>query len=167
MKKFLSVLLAVVMTFSLSSIAFAAEDTSNSIPEDATRHTIELNLAPGENSIEVGTNENGVAPCVWGDPSMSIIDNHSAYTSSFYLTDKYFAYEMEALTMDGQAIQEVYTVAFEYTGAAILASMSGYANGNNYKNDWITIDLDGNYRFLVTNSTNSYLTVSLTYYSWN
>lgn len=165
MKKFLSLLLTLCMVFCFSTAVFAAEDNPNGIPEYATRHTIELSLAPGE---AIGEDSNsGVAPCIWGDPSMSLVDHHSAYTSSFYVSDKYFAYEMEALKTDGTPTSQGYCVAFEHINGGVIASMSGNADGGNYKNDWITINTDGYYRFLVSNNTDYYLTVSITYYSWN
>lgn len=166
MKKFLSLLLTISMVFCFSTAVFAAEDTSNAIPENATRHTIELSLAPGE-AIGDDNSNSGVSPYIWGDPSMSLVDHHSAYTSSFYVSDKYFAYEMEALTVDGGETQQGYGVAFEHINGGVIASMSGHADGSIYKADWITINTDGYYRFLVTNNTDYYLTVSIVYYSWN
>jgi len=165
MKKFLSVLLNLSMVFCFSTAVFATENDTNGIPEYATRHTIELTLAPGET---IGDDSNsGVAPYIWGDPSMSLVDHNSAYTSSFYVSDRYFAYEMEATKTDGTETQQGYCVALEYVNGGVIASMSGHADGSLYKNDWITINVDGYYRFLVSNNTDYDLRVLMTYYSWN
>ena len=157
MKRILAILLALVLTIGMSTSVFAAE-SENTIPANATRHTVEVSLAPGENVIN---------PRIWGDPSMSIIDNHSAYTSSFYVSDKYFAFEVEGELINGTFTNEVFNVTLEYTSGGSVAGMNCYANGSISKLDWITINVDGNYRFKVTNPTNYYLSVFITYYSWN
>lgn len=168
MKKFLAILLSTVMTLCFSSAAFAAE--GDPIPEGLEKHVIELAVAPGETTIDPSTlisGEDAIAPCIWGDPSMSIIDHYSANTSSFYVSDKYFAYEMEAIPSNGVATSQGYCVELKYVNAGTIASMSGEADGSNYKLDWITINVDGNYYFRVTNDTDYVLNVYLTYYSWN
>lgn len=157
MKRILAILLALVLTIGMSTSVFAAE-SENTIPANATLHTVEVSLAPGENIIN---------PRIWGDPSMSIIDNHSAYTSSFYVSDKYFAFEVYGVLLNGTFTNQVFSVGLEHASGGTLASISCYADGSTYKMDWITINVDGNYRFKVVNSTNNYLSVYFTYYSWN
>ena len=157
MKRILAILLALVLTIGMSTSVFAAEP-ENTIPANATRHTVEVSLAPGENDI---------APYIWGDPSMSIIDNHSAYTSSFYVSDKYFAFEVYGELINGTYTNQVFSVGLEYVNGGTIASISCAADRSLYKVDWITINLDGNYRFKVVNPTNYYLSVFITYYSWN
>ena len=161
MKKFKSIFaltLALILCF--STVAFASEDTAAGIPEYATKHTLEITLNPED--------EYSVAPCIWGDPSVSMIDHHTVNTSSFYVSDRYFAYEMEAIPASGVATSQGYTVSLVYSGAnAVKASMSGNADGGLYKKDWITISTDGNYYFRITNNTDYVLNVYITYYSWN
>ena len=162
MKKLFAILLTLALMLSMSTTAFATEnDTSaNGIPEYATKHTIELTLEPGSEM-------NTVAPCVWGDPSMTLIDNYSAYTSAFYLSDRYFAFEMQGFLENAPSgVYDVYAVALEHAGGGSIASSTGNADGSVYKHDWITIYTDGNYRFLITNPTNYHLTVYLVYYSY-
>ena len=157
MKRILAILLALVLTIGMSTSVFAAEP-EDTIPANATRHTVEVSLAPGENIIN---------PRIWGDPSMSLVDHYSAYTSSFYVSDKYFAFEVEGELINGTFTNEVFNVTLEYTSGGSVAGMNCYANGSISKLDWITINVDGNYRFKVTNPTNYYLSVFITYYSWN
>lgn len=170
MKKFIATLLVLAMTFCMSSISVFAEETKeNTIPENATRHTIELTLQPEDiyNADVISAENSGVAPCIWGDPSITMIDNHVAYTSSFYVSDRYFAFEMEGFLDDGITTNEGYVVAFQHISGGTVASMSGNPDGSVYKVDWITINVDGNYRFQITNGTDYVLTVYITYYSWN
>lgn len=160
MKKFKSIFaltLALILCF--STVAFASEDTAAGIPEYATKHTLEITLNPED--------EYSVAPCIWGDPSVTMIDNHTVDLSSFYVSDRYFAFEMEGIPASGTPTSQGYSVALRYSGASTVASMSGNADGSNYKKDWITLPASGNYYFRVTNATNYVLTVSITYYSWN
>ena len=159
MKKFIVLLLTLAITLSLFSVtAFAEESYPNGIPENATRHTIEVTLRP----------EESITPFVWGDPSITMVDNHTAYTGSFYLSDRYFAYEMQGfLEEPGATSTESYSVILEHTSGGMIASMSGLADGATYKKDWITINVDGTYRFRVVNNTDYTLTVYMTYYSWN
>lgn len=157
MKRILAILLALVLTIGMSTSVFAAEP-EDTIPANATRHTVEVSLAPGENIIN---------PRIWGDPSMSLVDHYSAYTSSFYVSDKYFAFEVYGELINGTFTNEVFGIALEYTSGGGICSLSCYADGSTYKKDWITINVDSNYRFKVTNPTNYYLSVFITYYSWN
>lgn len=169
MKKFISILLTFVMTLCTFTFAVSAEESENNgIPENATRHTIALTLNPEEiYSGEIGNGDNTASPYIWGDPSLSMADNHVAYTNSFYVSDRYFAFEMEGFLYNDAISDESYCVALEYVGAGVIASMSGYADRSLYKLDWIDIYSDGNYRFMVTNNTDYILTVYITYYSWN
>lgn len=157
MKRILAILLAFVLTIGMSTSVFAAEP-EDTIPANATRHTVEVSLAPGENIIN---------PRIWGDPSMSLVDHYSAYTSSFYVSDKYFAFEVYGELINGTYTNEVFSVGLEYTSGGTLASVSCTADRSLYKVDWITINIDSNYRFKVVNPTNYYLSVFITYYSWN
>ncbi len=50
MKRILAILLAFVLTIGMSTSVFAAE-SKNTIPANATQHTVEVSLAPGENVI--------------------------------------------------------------------------------------------------------------------
>ena len=167
MRKFIAILLTFVMTLCMSTFIVSAEETENgSIPENATRHTIALTLNP-EEVAEIGNGDNNVAPYIWGDPSLSMADNHVAYTKSFYVSDRYFAFEMEGFLEDNAVSNESYCVALEYVGGGVIASASGRADHTLYKLDWIDIYTDGNYRFMVSNNTDYILTVYITYYSWN
>ncbi len=170
MRKILAFIMCIVLfVCSVCTSVYAAEATENAIPENATRHTIAITLAPEEEfSADVNIGD-AASPYVWGDPSMSIIDNHSAYTKSFYLSDRYFAYEMEGFLEDGNVYSnEGYSVILEHAASgAAIASMSGYADHSLYKLDWITIPVDGDYRFQIVNQTDYNLTVYITYYSWN
>ena len=157
MKRILAILLALVLTIGMSTSVFAAEP-EDTIPANATRHTVEVSLAPGENIIN---------PRIWGDPSMSLVDHYSAYTSSFYVSDKYFAFEVYGELINGTYTNEVFSVGLEYVNGGTIASLSCAADRSLYKADWITINVDGNYRFKVVNPTNYYLSVFITYYSWN
>ena len=157
MKKFIAALLTLAMVFCMTNTVVFAEESENTIPENATRHTVELTLNP----------EDSVSPYIWGDPSITMIDNHTAYTSSFYVSDRYFAFEMEGFLEGDPITNEGYSVALEYVSGGIIASASGYADHSLYKVDWITINVDANYRFKVTNGTDYVLTVYITYYSWN
>ncbi len=161
MKKIFALVLTLSMLLCCNTVIYAVEDTSTAIPADATKHTIEVSLEPGEDWDAT------VAPRIWGDPSASLIDHHSVYTSSFYVSDRYFAYEMEALPGSGVPTDQGYTVALQYTSGGTIASATGCADGSIYKVDWIDIYVDSNYRFHITNSTDYGITVYITYYSWN
>lgn len=163
LKKFIALALALVMCMSITTTAFASETSNNAIPENATRHEIHLTLEP-----EASTDENGGAQTyIWGNPGMNLIDHHTASTASFTVTDRYFAYEMNAIIYDGSTTTQPYSVALKYVNAGIIANMSGIADGTNYKLDWIDLDLDGDYYFQVTNDTDYILSVDIIYYSWN
>lgn len=160
-KSILAMTLALILCF--STVAFAADttDSETGIPEYATKHTVELTLAP-----ESDENDNSIAPYVWGDPSVSLIDHHTVNTAEFYLSDQYFAYEMEAIPASGTATSQGYAVSL-MCGSATKAAMTGNADGGLYKKDWITISTDANYYFKITNNTDYVLNVYITYYSWN
>jgi hypothetical protein len=85
------------------------------------------------NADIISAENSGVAPCIWGDPSITMIDNHVAYTSSFYVSDRYFAFEMEGFLDDGITTDEGYVVALQYTNGGIIASMSGNPDGSGYR----------------------------------
>ena len=167
LKSIIVLTLAFAMCLALNSTAFAAESTTpEGIPEYATRHEMQLTLFPEGYEGDEATTD-GMQSYIWGNPSMNLIYHHTASTSSFYVSDRYFAYEMEAIPIDGVPTTQGYYVAFKPQAGGIKASMSGYADGSNYKLDWIDIYTDGNYYFEVTNNTDYILSINIIYYSWN
>ena len=72
LKHFLAIVLALVLVTGLSTVAFAAEETG--IPENATRHTIELTVEPGET---INGDDAGIAPYIWGN------NNYYGNTAAF------------------------------------------------------------------------------------
>ena len=159
-KRFFTSLPAFAMVLTCSVTAFAAEDDSpNVIPPDAHAVTIELTLDPAES-----TDDSGIMPLIWGQFGPAVANNASVNTAEFYVSDRYFAYEVTAIGIDGQAVNGKFAVAL-IGGSAAQATISGDANGSPLKADWITMT-SGNYHFRIYNNTSSSLNFSITYYSW-
>jgi hypothetical protein len=155
--KFLGLMLAVLMLVSsFSTVAFAAEaDDSNGIPEGATVHTIEVTVpAASEETVD-----SGISTRMWGQQTPTISANATVTTDSFYVTDRYFAYEA---TVTGSASGSCGITLRYYSG---LVSSMGVPVGSTMKNDWLDIGT-GTYHFVLTNSSNASINVVLTYYSW-
>ena len=159
-KKLIALFLAMVLATSFATTAMAAE-TDSGIPENATRHTIELTVAP-DGTIE-GTDEDGVAPFMW-DQENYTVSGDKTYTLQFYVSDRYFAYEMSATNSSGSGN---YSVALmTNSGQTQITSKNGVADGTVYKNDWIELPGDLNYLFMISNYTGTSINVTITYYSW-
>lgn len=157
LKKIFAMVLALALAFSFSTVAFAAEESG--IPENATRHTIEITVEPGENDI---------APYIWGQGAYNPPVNGATYTPMMNIPQRYFAFEAIATTINGGTTSGTYSVIFVRNVSALIASLEGNVDGQMYKKDWITIsDTSANdYHFKLINQTGVPIKVNLTYYSW-
>ena len=153
-KKFVALLMACVLMMGFSTTAFAAETEESTIPEHATKHTIEMTVEPGET----------VAPYIWGENTFSPPVGGVTYSATFNIPDRYFAYECSAIGTNGNAVAGNYCVALLKSYEITIASTTKVANGQTTKVDWIDLD-PGNYLFGIHNFTASAITVSITYYS--
>jgi len=167
MNKHLLRAVALVMVFATLlciPVTAMASEPENTIPENATRHTIEITVEPGE---EVN-DEFGVMPLMWDQESHSLNPGTVTYTSQFTVDGRYFAYEMSATATDGSAASGSYGVQLLYHVTAGLNGMSGTPNGTTYKKDWIDLgDIRDSLLFSIHNNSTVPLTVHITYYSWN
>ena len=154
-KKLVALLMALVLVMGFSTTAFAAETEENTIPEHATKHTIEMTVEPGES----------VAPYIWGSNTFTPPVGGATYTAQFNIPDRYFAYECSAIGTNGNTVPGNYCVALLESYEITIASLTKGVDGNTYKADWITVD-PGNHLFQIINFTGSNITVSITYYSW-
>ena len=148
--------LALALAFSFSTVAFAAEESG--IPENATRHTIEVTVEPGENDI---------APYIWGQGTYNPPVNGATYTASFTTPHRYMAYEIRGIKSDGSVTNSTYEVSLLYSlTMTSIASITESADGNTYKMDWITVEANDNYLFKIQNYTGTSIKVTITYYTW-
>lgn len=163
-KKLIALFLAMVLATSFATTAMAAE-TDSGIPENATRHTIELTVAP-DGTIE-GTDEDGVVPFIWNQENHTV-SGDKTYTLQFTVPERYFAYEMRATDTSGNALNSPYNVSLLLAVTlSTLASATFDANGNTYKVD--NIDLLSSNKtclFCISNFTGVPISVTITYYSW-
>lgn len=157
MNKMLSFVLAIALLMANMTTAFAAE------PEDSTgepvKHTIELNIAPGEE-------DDGIMPLRYDSYNPVVLRGNTIQTDKFYVTERYMAFEAYALGTDGNVVDgEIVIKLRDYTSDGLVADMYLPINGQSDKNDWI----DGGrgwYYFSIYNKSNSHIKLNLTYYSW-
>lgn len=155
-KILLTLITIIALLFSLSPKSFAAK---NSVEDQSiTSHTIVLSISA------VSSEDDGIVPYIWGEFNPGTVSHNIYNTPSFYIPDRYFAYEVSATATNGSPVNENFSVALKYNSAT-KSIISGKANGSVYKNDWIDV-VPGNYYFAVNNSTNSDLSIKITYYSW-
>lgn len=147
MKKIFSLFLVLVFMISISSVAFASNEHKVTVDVPASSTTV---IAPGDD------------PDIWGQETEDLDTGYSLYLLPFIIPDHYFAYEFSATG----APSSVYTVSLMYQSIAAIASGNGYANGTNYKIDWISVTTGGQYCFRIINNTGSTIHVTITYYSW-
>ena len=164
LKKLLALFLAMVLATSFATTAMAAE-TENEIPENATRHTIELTVA-ADGTIE-SDDEYGIAPLIWNQENYTVSGNKT-YTLQFTVPDRYFAYELTATDTSGNTLSSTYKVDLLLAVSfSTIASCCQYVDGVTYKVD--NIDLSSSNQtclFCITNYTGTPISVTLTYYSW-
>ncbi len=162
--KILALLLTLIMCVSFSTTAFAAEPASPDISDsmaEVERHTITIDVAPGE---EIGT-EDGIMPLIWNDPTMLVMNGGTCDLPSFYVSDRYFAFEASVTGPNGEIINSgTFGVAL-MRNSSIKVSMSGSPNGSTYKQDWITMN-SGTYYFRLFNNSPAVLKFNIKYYSW-
>lgn len=163
-KKLIALFLAMVMAMSFAVTAMAAEADSG-IPENATRHTIELDIA-ADGTVESYT-QDGITPRIWNQINHTV-SGDKTYTLQFDVPERYFAYEMRATNTSGSAISGNYSVdlllAIPFTS---IASNTKAVNGVTYKVDHI--DLNGSNQrclFCISNYAGVPISVTITYYSW-
>ena len=154
-KKLVALLMAFVLVMGFSTTAFAAETEENTIPEHATKHTIEMTVEPGET----------VAPYIWGSNTFTPPAGGVTYTAQFNIPERYFAYECSAIGSNGSVINANCYVALLAGYDAPIANLPVPINGTTIKKDWITVD-PGNHQFRIMNDTSYAITVTITYYSW-
>ncbi|MCI9454401.1 MAG: hypothetical protein HFG83_11350 [Dorea sp.] len=154
MKKSISLLLTIIVCFSMSISAFAADEDNFVIPKDIKETTITYQIDP--NDVD------GIQPFIWNTEERET-NKQTAYTPFFTIPDRYFAYEITA-TSDNPSGQ--FSVALIDKNSVTIRSISGIADGSYRKSDWIDVTAGQVYQFKVTNQTNSYLKFTITYYSW-
>ena len=163
-KKLIALFLAMVLATSFATTAMAAENDSG-IPENATRHTIELTVAP-DGTIE-GTDEDGVAPFMWGNGSYSPPANGVTYTAQFTIPDRYFAYELSAIGSNGATVSGTCSAYLLLSDAETsIAGLNVNIDGSTKKMDWIDVTAGDKHLFKIINGSSSSITVTITYYSW-
>lgn len=165
LKKIFALFLAIVLATSFSTVAFAAENYSG-IPENATKHTIEVTVEPGETIDET---DEEIAPYIWGTGNYSPPVNGVTYTPTMNIPERYFAFETVATTTNGGTTSGSYSVFLVRSVSANIASLEGSVDGQTYKRDWITIESTTatDYQFKIVNQTTTSISVTLTYYSWS
>ena len=139
MKRFIAVIIALIMCITTSNIAFAAE----------------LDTPAHEEIIDE----------MYDSKTVIIPANSSVTTSSFYIPDPHFAFETRGNTSTGGTTSGSYLVELKH-GSGTHASMNLDIDGYNYKLDWISV-YAGTYYFKITNYSNTSISVVLTYYSWS
>ena len=164
--KLVALLLGITVMLNIPVSAMAAEPET-SIPANATCHTIEITLEPGE---ELPDSDNtGIMPRIWDDKNYPNLGGGSVtYTPQMNIPDRYFAFECSAIGANGNTVPGLYSVALVRSGIAAIASQTNYVDGITYKLDWIDIDNTSasDYHFRIVNNTASTITVHITYYSW-
>lgn len=159
-KKMFALFLATVMVFCFSTTAFATE--TNSIPENATKHTIEVTVAP-DGTIEDVEN-GGASTYIWNQGNYNVYGDKT-YTAQFNVSDRYFAYEYSATgnTSGSYKVELLFGPTL-----SMVAAGSSTVNDGTHKIDWIDLGTTPyNYLFCITNYTGSTINVAITYYSWN
>ena len=153
MKKFFSLLLALIMCIPFSNVAFATEMPA--VKATTVEFTVDAN------------SESAIMPRIWNQVSYTLNSQTITYGLRFNVPDRYFAYEASAVAANGGTVTSGhFAVALMADAVTLIASSSGNADGTVYKNDWIDLGSGGNYLFKVCNYTNTAITVSITYYSW-
>lgn len=162
-KKMIALFLAILMATSFATTAMAAEPESE-IPENATRHTIELTVNP-DGTVE--GDDDGISPFIWNQENHTV-SGDKTYTLQFNVPDRYFAYEVRATDTNGNAISGSYCVnLLDAQTFGIIASCTEIANGNTYKMDHIDLNATNErVLFCITNLAGTPLSVTITYYSW-
>lgn len=163
-KKLISLFLAIVMAMSFAVTAIAAEADSG-IPENATQHTIELDIA-ADGTVESYT-QDGITPRIWNQINHTV-SGDKTYTLQFTVPERYFAYEMRATNTSGNSASGTYKVDLLLASNFVVKASSCQAvDGVTYKIDHIDLS-SSNQRclFCITNYANIPLSVTITYYSW-
>ena len=165
--KFVAIVLVVATLFCIP-VPVMASETENDIPENATRHTIEITVEPGE-EVSDGNTSDGASPYIWGNNSYpNLWANSTTYTPQFNIPDRNFAYETSATTSNGGTLSASYSVSLVRSGNLDIAGMTNSIDGQTYKLDWITISNTSvsDYQFQIINYSTSTIVVTITYYSW-
>ena len=165
LKKLVALFLTFALIAGLSTTAMAAETETN-IPENATRHTIEVTVSP-DGTIE-NDNENGVMPLIWNQENYTV-SGDKTYTLQFNVPERYFAYEMTATDTSGNAVSGTYKVALLFAAPfSTKAANVENVDGVTYKVDKIDLGSTGlTCLFCIFNNTDVPISVTLTYYSWS
>lgn len=162
-KKLVALFLVLALTAGLSTTALAAESETG-IPENATRHTIEVTLEPGESIEET---ESGISPYIWGNGTYNPSSGGLTYSAQFNIPERYFSFEASAVNADGSTSSGTYSVQLVRYVSGAIAGIEKPIDGITYKKDWITISSPGDgYQFKIYNSSVATIVVNITYYSW-
>lgn len=163
-KKLIALFLAMVMAMSFAVTSMAAEADSG-IPENATQHTIELDIA-ADGTVESYT-QDGITPRIWNQINHTV-SGDKTYTLQFDVPERYIAYEMRATNTSGGSTSGSYTVdLLTASNFVVRASMNKPVDGITYKLDHIDLS-STNQRclFCISNYAGVPISVTITYYSW-
>ena len=139
-KRLLTLVLALVLCFTLSTTSFAAD--TNNMPE-VKKETVTFSLDAGESTM-------AVQPRIWGNNSYNV--TNATYTTYFTIPDRYFAYDC--------------SVSLMYNSSSAHCVLGVAINGSTYKKDWIEVNAGSSYLFRICNYSNTNISVTITYYSW-
>lgn len=165
MKKHVRKIIALLLVISLFPVlpasVFAEEADGNTIPEGATRHTIELTVEPGETLDP--SDDSGVSPYIWNQGTYYPPTNGGVtHIPPFTIPDRYFAYEATVRgNGSGSCAISLVLVSVNVSIANLQVDVNCHE-----KLDWIDVNAGSSYKFIITNNTTSTVTVELTYYSW-
>lgn len=157
-KRFISLLLVIVLSMTLSVSAFAAESETPTNSE-LEKHTIEFVLDP-----ESSSDDNSITPYIWGEEDYDV--NNVCYTVPFTIPNPNFAYEVIGYNEYMQPCNVSFTVSLTTELNSLVSSLPVIANGSRHKQDWVSVSPNSKYKFKITNNTNIKLHIIITYYSW-
>lgn len=153
-KRFISLLLVIVLSMTLSVSAFAAESETPTNSE-LEKHTIEFVLDP-----ESSSDDNSITPYIWGE---KVFNTNDSYTTTF--PERYLGFEYVATDINGNPCSTQYNISLTYYGSIIIKN-TDYANGEWHKEDWIEVNVNRPYTFTFSTAGNVPLKLTLTYYTW-
>ncbi len=158
-KRFISLLLAFVLSATISVSAFAAE-TESTIPE-VEKHTIEITLEPGE-SIDT---ESSITPNMrrTNDPIVNYTIGNVYYSRQFTATSQNLRYEVIVVDENLQPCNISVMVSLITTSYSPVTKKSVNADGStNFLGASVTPN--SNYMFKIENDSSTRLHVTIYYY---
>ncbi|MDP4120308.1 MAG: hypothetical protein Q8876_04525 [Bacillota bacterium] len=161
MKKFLCIVMAMCIAFSMATIAFATDINTNSSPITVTKGTLAYNPPAASNGLQATAPPTTYAPSSWYGYNV-----HHNWTAKSYTWSSYYFTNSDGLYFDCYSTKSFYVEFYYPSGTYISTGYPTLSNGQ-YALECTMDGSTAGYYVKIVNNSSSSITSSSYYRIWS